>query len=424
MMTTRPTPLACAILTLAGSAIVLGMLAARPALFIAAVPLLVALWSARHPGTLPAMSLELDVSPLRAIEGKRVILDVRVTSDVSIALVELLIPMPAILGAAPVRWITSFEQRQEFQQRAERQATMSGRAPIATVMIRLSDATGLWTHDMEVQTAAEAVVYPQVIALRHIPRPARSRAAFGNHVSTQPGEGIEPAEVRPFVAGDLARHINWPASLRRQQLYVTQFNTERSADVILLVDTFAVAGVRPRSTLDACSRAAAALAVSCIARRDRVGMIELGGYLRWLRPRSGRAQLDRVLGTILPSEVVFTYVSHRLDYVPRAALPPQALVIAVTPLIDARFENATLDLVHRGYQVVILAVDSLAFMRDALPKSRLSQTALRLWALERERHVRALRRRGVPVVEWDPDQPLAAALARHAWPPRSGASGS
>ncbi|MFT4063665.1 DUF58 domain-containing protein [Paraburkholderia sp.] len=423
-MTARPSPLAAALLTLAGCAIVLGILTAQPALFIVAVPSLVTLWLAPRPGALPAISLEFEVLPPRAIEGERVVLNIRLATDASIALVDLLVPLPTNLvtesGTASVRWITSLAHRKEFQQRVELEAMLSGRAPITTVMIRQSDATGLWTRDTGIDTATEVLVYPRIVALKHMPRPLRTRTTLGNHVSRQTGEGIVPDEVRPFAAGDRIRRINWPASLRRQQIYVTQFDAERSADVILLVDTFAVAGARPRSTLDACSRAAAALAVTCIARRDRVGMIELGGYLRWLRPGSGRAQLDRLLGAIVPGDVVFTYVSHNLNYVPRAALPPQALVLAVTPLIDARFENATLDLAHRGYQVAMLAVSPLGFMHDALPETRLNQTALRLWALERDAHLRRLRARGIAVIEWDPDQPLASTLALHAWPPTGG----
>ncbi|WP_454872137.1 DUF58 domain-containing protein [Paraburkholderia xenovorans] len=421
-MTARPSLLAAAIMTLAGCAIVLGILSVQPALFIAAVPLLVTLWSAQRPGTLPAVSAELEVSPLRAVEGESIVLTVRLATDVSVPLVGLLISLPANLvtgsgSASAVRWVTSLAHKQEFQQRVELKAMMSGRAQIASVVIRLSDAMGLWTRDIEIKTAAEVLVYPQVVALKHIPRPLRPRATFGNHISHQTGEGIEPAEVRPFTAGDHVRHINWPASLRRQQLYVRQFDAERSAPVVLLIDTFSLVGVRPRSTLDACARAAAALAVACIARRDRVGVIELGGYLRWLRPGSGRAQLERLLGALLPADVAFTYVSHRLDYVPRAVLPPQALVLAVTPLIDARFENAALDLVHRGYQVAMLAVRPLGFMREALPESPLNQTALRLWALEREGHLRSLRARAIPVIEWDPDESLPSTLAQHAWPP-------
>ncbi|MGY6258227.1 DUF58 domain-containing protein [Paraburkholderia caledonica] len=104
-------------------------------------------------------------------------------------------------------------------------------------MIRLSDFTGLWTRDIEFKTAPEVLIYPRVVALKHVPRPLRPRTTFGNHIANQTGEGIELAEVRPFTAGDDVRHINWPASLRRQQLYVRQFDAERSACVVLLVDT-------------------------------------------------------------------------------------------------------------------------------------------------------------------------------------------
>lgn len=422
MTATRPSTLACALLMLGGLAIVLGVLTARPALFIAAIMLLVPLWSTRRPDNDLAVSVELDASPPRVVEGERVMLTVRLVIDAPVPLVDLLVALPANFAVGSdsgcTRWITGLRHEREIRQQIELQAAMSGQARITGVVVRLGDATGIWYRDVELETATAILIYPQAIALKYMPRPRDPRATFGNHVSSQIGEGIEPAELGPFVAGDRARHINWPASLRRQQLYVTRFDAERSADVIVLIDTFALVGTRPRSTLDACARAAAAIATTCIARRDRVGMIELGGYLRWLRPQSGRAQLDRLLASMLPADVVFTYVSHRLDYVPRNVLPPRALVLAVTPLIDARFERAVLDLAHRGYQVAMLAVLPLEFMRETLPDRRLNRTALRLWSLERQAHLRSLRSSKIAIVEWDPDQPLAPTLALHGWPPQ------
>ena len=48
----------------------------------------------------------------------------------------------------------------------------------------------------------------------------------------------------------------WPVSLRMRQLHVNEFHIERSANVILLIDTFVNIGERPHSTLDFTLRAA------------------------------------------------------------------------------------------------------------------------------------------------------------------------
>lgn len=89
---------------------------------------------------------------------------------------------------------------------------------------------------------------------------------------------------------------------------------------------------------------------------------------------------------------------------PRAAT--QALVIAVSPLIDDRFERAVLDLAARGFDVVILAVSPIAVTRDAVGTSPVVELACRVWALVRRVALARLRSAGLTVLEWDPREPL------------------
>src|SRR5437660_10887691 len=124
--------------------------------------------------------------------------------------------------------------------------------------------------------------------VRHLPRRARPKFSSGNYVSPRLGEGIEPGDIRHFSPGHRTRHINWRASLRNQQLYVTRFHEENNADIVLLLDSLSETGEAPYSTLDLSVRAAAALANAYLARKDRVGFIEFGGFLRWMNPATGR----------------------------------------------------------------------------------------------------------------------------------------
>src|SRR5262249_8686645 len=159
---------------------------------------------------------------------------------------------------------------------------------------------------------------------------------------------------------------------------------ERSADVVLLLDTLAETGVSPRSSLDASVRAVAALGSAYLARKDRVGFVEFGGYLKWLKPAGGRRQPERLLQAAVPASQFFTYMARTLDYVPATALPRQALVIAVSPVIDERFTKAIVDLAGRGYDVVLLAVSPVELTRSALPDTALNDVACALWKLEIE----------------------------------------
>ncbi len=97
--------------------------------------------------------------------------------------------------------------------------------------------------------------------------------------------------------------------------------------------------------------------------------------------------------------------------VPPRVLPAQALVIALSPLLDARFIEAVGDLVARGFQVVLLSISPIDITRGFLDPSPLNDLACRLWTLERQAQVADLRRQGLVVIEWRPDQPLELALA-------------
>jgi uncharacterized protein (DUF58 family) len=230
-------------------------------------------------------------------------------------------------------------------------------------------------------------------------------------VSPRFGPGLEPGEIRPFVPGDQVRHVNWRASLKLGKLYVTQHHLERNADVVLMLDTLSQVGAPPTTSLDCCARAGASLAWACLARKDRVGLIDYGGSFRWVKPASGRAQLERLLDALIAAQPVFTYVRKDLALVPPRVLPPQALVIALSPLLDPRFVDAVADLAARGFDVVVLAVSPINLTREALKRSSLGELACRLWALERRVQLDALRRHGLLVLEWGPDQPVEFALA-------------
>jgi len=96
--------------------------------------------------------------------------------------------------------------------------------------------------------------------------------------------------------------------------------------------------------------------------------------------------------------------------VPRRVLPPQALVIAISPLIDPRFEKALVDLAARGFDLVVLSPSPILLVRRATRPSARADLACRLWALERRARADALQRLGIALVDWDPAEPLEAAL--------------
>jgi uncharacterized protein (DUF58 family) len=409
----RPTPVVFALATVVAWAVFLGVLVNRAELFIVAVPVAVALLSRRQAADRLRFAISHELSSRRLAEGDRVAVAVRVTALDPLPLIEFLEPLPALLElhSGSNRIAYSLAEGQEARWTYELLCPARGRFSLGTLQLRLWERSGLCVTETRHSEPKAIAVYPFVAPLRHVPRPLRTQASFGNYVAPCVGEGIEPGEIRPFVAGDRVRRVNWRASLRRSQLYVTQFHEERNADIVLLLDTLSDTGARPYSTLDFCVRAGAALAGPYLARKDRVGFIEYGGYLRWLKPATGQRQRENLVEALLPASVHFSYTVKQLDFLPAQVLPSQALVIALSPLLDQRFIDTTIDLAARGFDLVIIAVSPIEPAQSALRNSPLDELACRLWAIAWRLSLEALRRRGLVIVEWRPDLPLDAVLA-------------
>jgi uncharacterized protein (DUF58 family) len=411
--TGRPAPIVLSMLTVAGWALSLAVLGGRPELFVVALPLALALAAlARRPAA-PDYAVTHRVSEQRVFEGDGVAVTVSVAAASAVPLLELLEPMPpgTRIAAGRHRAVVTLRAGQALDWTYELGCPARGVHALGTIVSRAGDRRGVWEWERRDVERTLVVVHPHVVPLRSLPRPRRTQTSMGDYVSPALGEGIEPGDVRPFAPGDRVRQVNWRASLRQGTLYVTQHHRERNADVVLMLDTLAEAGVPPDTTLDWAVRAAASLATAYLVRKDRVGLIVYGGLIDWVRPGSGRIQYERLAGTLLRADVVFTYVAKDLALVPPRVLPPQALVIALTPLLDPRFTKAALDLAARGFDLVVVVVSPVQPTRAARRGSALDDLACRLWALDRRARLDELRRHGLSVLEWDPAEPLEATLS-------------
>ncbi len=110
---------------------------------------------------------------------------------------------------------------------------------------------------------------------------------------------------------------------------------------------------------------------------------------------------------MLESEVARTYRWRDTSLIPRRILPPQSLIVALTPRLDWRVTRALLNLRRRGYQVSIVEVDPLPYLATTprAPAARLANLAARAG-----RGTKPARRRGDRARVVGPDEPIAAAI--------------
>jgi uncharacterized protein (DUF58 family) len=259
---------------------------------------------------------------------------------------------------------------------------------------------------------ANTTVHPQALEVFPHPPPARATLIpadlllrIGDHAATTPGAGIEFAGIRGYLPGDRLRDLNWTVTSRTGQLHVNERAALRATDLVIMIDAFSEVGPPGETSLDLAVRGAAGLADAYLHTGDRVGIVALGGVLRWLGPAPGYRQFFRIVemvfGIRFASEVI-----PDLGRVPRTALPPRSLVVLFSPLLDTRTLGVVADLRQRGVSLVV--VDVLRHEPPAHPDAQTSGLAVRLWRLDR----RAMRASlGVPVLGWDEGTGLDGALA-------------
>lgn len=279
---------------------------------------------------------------------------------------------------------------------------------LGDLIVRSFDEAGLVVVDRSFRGTSLLRVYPRPERLRKAVWPNETQPFVGNYVARGKGEGIEFADIRPYVPGDRLRRINWRATSLRQVVYVNEQHPERNTDVVIFLDSFSEVRRHDASTLDSAVRAAASLTEHYLASRDRVGLVSFGGFVRWLAPAAGEVQRYRIAEALLETETILSFVWQNIDVLPRRSLTPQALIIALSPLLDERSVRALLDLRRRGFDLVVVEISPLGFVTPG--GEPVAQLSRRLWRLWRETLRYRYEQSGVAVVEWDGSSPLAAMI--------------
>jgi uncharacterized protein (DUF58 family) len=283
------------------------------------------------------------------------------------------------------------------------EASRWGRYPLRT-RVEVVAAGGLLTGTAIVD-AADLFVFPvappQPTGIPRTELPDR----LGTHLTRHLGPGVEFADIRPYLPGDQLRAVNWAVSARRGRLHVTERLTDRAADVVVLLDMSTQPAGPATAATERILRGATQVVQTALRNGDRAGVVGLGGRRpRWLGADIGRRQFYRILDAALG--VGSEYQDTAGTLAPRAAVPPGAVVVGFSTMLDTEFALALIDLCKRGHTVV--AVDVL----EGWPFADSNDAILeRMWALQRSAMYRDMLVIGVDVVSWPADITLDQAMS-------------
>ena len=283
-----------------------------------------------------------------------------------------------------------------------------GTHDLGVVAVETVHPYGLFRSRGMIRQRQAVRVHPTPRQLQELLTPWMVRRVSGTHRSKESAQGIEYADIRQFTAGDSVRDINWRASARMGDLWVSQRHPDRATDVILLVDSFVETGHDVRTIFGLIVDASLAIAENHLSVTDRVGLIEFGGLVRWVRPATGRVQMQRLTDALLATGLYANAADKELPILPTRALPPRSFVIAFTPLLDTRFVEAVFTARGRGHDVAVIECVPEAVERPDAPQSQ--KVAQRFWETERAMLRDRMAEQGIAVAAWNGDENLDIVL--------------
>lgn len=229
------------------------------------------------------------------------------------------------------------------------------------------------------------------------------------------GSGVEFSRTREYRPGDPAAHIDWRRFAQTGELSTIEFETTRSAAVVVCVDAAWDAETHSRSR-SRCLAAADRFVTALADGNHEVGLAALGSPGHWTDPGAGTDHFDR-LRRLLRSDPAFVptapgalpdggATATPVDADDQAAAMRERLgartqVQITTPLSDDGIVRTVLSLEEATHPVVVVSPD--------LTGSR--SVGGRIAAIERATRIRSLRAAGVPVVDWGAEEPLGTAVA-------------
>ena len=388
----RASTLTRAMATCAALALALALIGSRWQLIAFAAPLLGVLCSISWQRPMPTVNVHAEPSSHRCFETEQAQLAVWAATENHGVAVKLTVSVVEGMRLEVLDRVS--DQRQTVATTADRW----GRYPIRATVDVVAHG-GLLTGTGAVD-AADVTVFPMTPPQATALPQTELLDRLGTHLTRHIGRGVEYADIRTYVPGDQLRTVNWPVSARRGRLHVTQRLTDRSADVVVLIDGYPQPAGPATESAERAVRGAAQVVQTALRNGDRAGIVALGGRRpRWLGADIGQRQFYRVLDTVLAAGDEFETTTGTLA--PRAAIPPGAIVVAFSTLLDTEFALALIDLRRRGHVVVVVDV-----LQDSPFAAQQDPLVDRMWTLQRSAMYRDMGTVGVDVVAWRADHSL------------------
>lgn len=252
-------------------------------------------WELENPAPLPLLGLEIeDGSTLPGYHGRRVI---------------------------------DAEPGERLSWRTGARCERRGRYQLGPLTARAGDPIGLFSYEWRDEATRQLVVYPPLVRLPPLDPPNGARGGLARADLLQLHATPNVAGLRAYAPGDPPSRVHWPYVARFGELYVKEFDQERSGALWIVLDLAAAAyagpdgppepqpqperpgqssvagdipaSYRAPSLVDLAVTLAGSLSARALAEGRQVGLLCDDGRRRLVSPGGGPRQLWRILAELV-----------------------------------------------------------------------------------------------------------------------------
>jgi len=288
----------------------------------------------------------------------------------------------------------------------------AGRHEFGPVLVLARNLSSSVEQELLVETDSEIQAVPSPAPLRaSVPLRHQPTRYAGERVTDTGGEGLAFRTVREYRPGDSLARVDWNRRARTGELTTLEFDRERAARVVILLDTRQSARTGPEpggpEALERSVAGAQRLFPALLEKGHQVGIAAFGGGECYLAPDTGTRHRERGR-ELLASDPAFQAETGNRPrpwyWIPRlqATLPGDTQLLVFSPLLDTETVRLVRRFEAHGHPTTVLSPDPTA---TETPSNRLMRVRRRLL-------VSHLRGAGVPVLDWEPSVSLEELFTR------------
>lgn len=185
---------------------------------------------------------------------------------------------------------------------------------------------------------------------------------LGNYRSAFRGQGLQFADLRPYVPGDEIKRIHWKASARTGHMFVKSFEETRQAKVLCCVDTSAsmLQGAE-KSKSQLAKDLAALVSIVATSQGDAAGLCLFSDTIEnWIPCAQRRAQSLRILNALCAVDATSrkSEMARALFEVAKR-LKTKHLIFIISDFHTPDYETSLRVLCKKHEVVFVLAQDQL-----------------------------------------------------------------